>query len=189
MFTGSFEALTFDDRGAVPLETRTAYLLPAEGRARTFLRRLFPRPGRDGFSAHRMVILDTEVTFTLDDPANLLLIDLPGDGGLPVTMPENWLGDPLRILFGQLIYPRFVARGIRDRRMNWIRPSPPWSTETGACGLWQTATSTIGRANSGTAMHGCWPISRKRATMRPMRLPTSMSRSFRRPADRDGSGP
>jgi hypothetical protein len=31
---------------------------------------------------------------------------------LPPTYTENWLGEPLRILFGQLIFPRVVARNL-----------------------------------------------------------------------------
>lgn len=143
VFTGNFDALTIDDCGPTPLETHAAYLLPAEGRARIFLRRLFPKAEPGAGSVFTMQVLDTEVTFTLDDRANLLMIHAPGTGKLPVTMTENWLGEPLRILFGQLIYPRFVARGIGTGRMNWVRPSPSWSTETGACGLWQSRASTM----------------------------------------------
>ena len=31
---------------------------------------------------------------------------------MPPTYTENWLGEPLRILFGQLIFPRLVARNL-----------------------------------------------------------------------------
>ena len=137
IFNGEFDALTMNDNGPTSLFTNVAYLLPVHHMARIVLRRLFPKPGPDGKSVHLMLIIGTEVTFILDDKANLLLIHAPGDAQLPVTFTENWLGEPLRILFGQLIYPRFVARGTGTYVMNWVRPSPPWSRYADACALWQ----------------------------------------------------
>ena len=38
---------------------------------------------------------------------------------------ENWLSEPLRVLLGQLVYPRGVARNLGDGRAHiWLRPSP-----------------------------------------------------------------
>ena len=93
-----------------------------------------------------MRILGTEVTFTLNDQADLLLIHAQGKGQLRVTLTENWLGEPLRILFGQLIYPRYVARGTGTYVINWIRPSPPWSKVADACALWRGDAALIDRA-------------------------------------------
>ena len=144
-FTGTFDALTIHDDGPTQLETHVAYLLPKQHWARIVLRRLFPEPALDGRSNHQIRILGTNVTFTLDDQADLLLIHAPGNGRLRVTLTENWLGEPLRILFGQLIYPRFVARGTGTYVMNWIRPSPAWSKDADACGLWQGDTALCDR--------------------------------------------
>lgn len=136
-FTGSFEAITVDEEGPKTQFTSVAYLLPAQHMARIVLRRFFPEPDEDGRRIHRLSILGAEVVLTLDDDAHLLLIHAPCSPGLPVTLTENWLGEPLRILFGQLIYPRFVARGAGSYVMNWIRPSPAWSPHSDACALWQ----------------------------------------------------
>ncbi|MBR9973338.1 hypothetical protein [Magnetospirillum sulfuroxidans] len=137
IFSGEFDSIIVTNDGPTALFTEVIYLLPAHHMARIVLRRFFPKPGVDGKSVHRMSILDTDVTFTLDDQDNKLLIHAPGTTQLPVTFTENWLGEPLRILFGQLIYPRFVARGIGTYVMNWVRPSPPWSERADACALWQ----------------------------------------------------
>lgn len=145
IFAGDFEAITIHDDGPTPLTTDVAYLLPAEHMARIILRRFFPKPGPDRQAIHRISVLGTELVFTLDDEANLLLIHASGDGRLPVTLTENWLGEPLRILFGQLIYPRFVARGTGTYMMNWIRPSPPWSKHAEACAFWRGDSALIDR--------------------------------------------
>lgn len=145
IFTGEFEALTVSDDGPAQLSTNVAYLLPKHHRARVILRRFFPTPNAQGQSTFRMSIIGTEVIFTLHDEADLLLIQAPGNGRLKVTLTENWLGEPLRILFGQLIYPRFVARCTGSQVMNWVRPSPRWSSQTDACALWQGDKSLIDR--------------------------------------------
>lgn len=145
IFTGNFDALTLHDDGPAPLYTDVAYLLPKHHRTRIVLRRFFPAPDTHGQSIHRMAILGTEVVFTLNDDADLLLIHAPGNGRLLVTLTENWLGEPLRILFGQLIYPRFVARGTGSQVMNWVRPSPDWSRHADACALWQGDNALIDR--------------------------------------------
>jgi hypothetical protein len=145
IFTGDFDALTVNDDGPTPLFTDVAYLLPVHHVARIVLRRFFPEPGLDRRSVHKLSVLGTEVTFTLDDEADLLMIHAPGTSQLPVTLTENWLGEPLRVLFGQLIYPRFVARGTGTYVMNWIRPSPSWSRHADACALWQGDRALIDR--------------------------------------------
>ena len=145
VFTGEIDAITLDDNDPTELFTDVAYLLPAHHRARLILRRFFPKPGQDGKSVHKMLILGGEVTFTLDDQADLLLVHAPSTALLPATFTENWLGEPLRVLFGQLIYPRFVARGTGSSVINWIRPSPPWSRYGDACAFWQGEESLTDR--------------------------------------------
>lgn len=137
IFVGGVDTLMVNDDGPTLLFTDVAYLLPIHHTARTILRRLFPEPGLDGKSIHQMLILGTDITFTLDDEANMLLIHAPGTTQLPVMFTENWLGEPLRILFGQLIYPRLIARGTGTCVMNWVRPSPAWSKHTDSCAFWQ----------------------------------------------------
>ena len=137
IFTGQVDVLAADDIGPSAQFTHVGFLLPQRHAIRMVLRCFFPDPGPDGRAVHRMSILGTEVTFTLDQAANLLLVHAPKSNLLPLTMTENWLGEPLRILFGQLIYPRFVARGTGALVMHSVRPSPAWSDQAGTCGLLQ----------------------------------------------------
>ena len=57
----------------------------------------------------------------------------------PAPHAENWLGEPLRILFGQLAYPKLVARSFgRDQgSMIAIRPAPAWIKDSDWIALWQ----------------------------------------------------
>ena len=55
---------------------------------------------------------------------------------------ENWLGEPLRILFGQLIYPRLVARNVGSGRAQVsIRRSPPLIPGSAWAALWSASES------------------------------------------------
>jgi hypothetical protein len=57
-------------------------------------------------------ILGSTVRFEFEPSSGVLSISATHSAGLPPTYTENWLGEPLRILFGQLIFPRLVARNL-----------------------------------------------------------------------------
>ena len=61
-------------------------------------------------------VLESEVSIFYDAPHQALSITATHSQHLQPTHTENWLGEPLRILFGQLIYPRLVARNLGGRR-------------------------------------------------------------------------
>jgi hypothetical protein len=55
-----------------------------------------------------------------------MLVTAESSASLSAPFAEGWLVEPLRILFGQLIYPRLVARNFGNGRAAvWIRQSPP----------------------------------------------------------------
>ncbi len=137
IFTGEIDALSIHEQGVFEPGTEVAYLLPSQHRARIILRRFFPRQVCEQMPEMRLMVLGSEVVFTLDDESDLLLARASATEALPPTFTENWLGEPLRILFGQLIYPRFVARMSDTWFMGWVRPSPIWSQASDACALWQ----------------------------------------------------
>ncbi len=143
VFTGEIEALSLHENGAYEPGTEVAYLLPSQHRARVILRRFFPQRPCTA-PEMRLTVLGSEVVFSLDDDANLLRVRVPATEALPATFTENWLGEPLRILFGQMIYPRFVARQSETWLMACIRPSPKWSQKSDACALWQGDNELVG---------------------------------------------
>lgn len=58
--------------------------------------------------------LGSDIAFHYDSASGLLSVNVPASPQLPLTYTENWIGEPLRIMFGQLIYPRLVARNLPD---------------------------------------------------------------------------
>ncbi len=59
---------------------------------------------------HVLEALETTITFYKAPNDNALWVTAPTSQFLTHPYAENWLGEPLRILLGQLAYPRLVAR-------------------------------------------------------------------------------
>jgi hypothetical protein len=98
--------------------------------------RLPPEPRFD------LEVMGQTVTFRFDRALSMLTISTPAPESLPLTYTENWLGEPLRILFGQLVFPRMVARVQSDgHAMLAVRPSPPWTRDSDWTALWIDETA------------------------------------------------
>ncbi|MGX5842889.1 hypothetical protein ACWGTI_19400 [Mesorhizobium sp. ArgA1] len=70
-------------------------------------------------------VLDSEIEFFRTKRGGSLWITARSSKALPHPYTENWLGEPLRILLGQLSYPRLVARNFGGGRAQVsLRPSP-----------------------------------------------------------------
>jgi hypothetical protein len=80
----------------------------------------------DGPKDQRILkILDSTITFVYEASSGLLSITALHSPRLPPTYTENWLAEPLRVLFGQLVFPRLVARNLDNgRSIISIRRSP-----------------------------------------------------------------
>jgi hypothetical protein len=63
---------------------------------------------------HTLELLGSRIEFAQDPSDDLLWITANTSAELPHLYLENWLGEPLRILLGQLHYPRLVARNFGD---------------------------------------------------------------------------
>lgn len=69
--------------------------------------------------------LDTEVEFFYTPSEESLWVTAKTSDKLKHPYAENWLSEPLRILLGQLIFPRLVARNFGDGKAHvWLRRSP-----------------------------------------------------------------
>jgi hypothetical protein len=80
---------------------------------------------RWGVGRHTLDLLGSRIEFAQDPSADLLWITANISAELPHPFLENWLSEPLRILLGQLHYPRLVARNFGDgSAFISIRPSP-----------------------------------------------------------------
>ena len=156
-FRGEIESLSFHETGEFVPKTEAAFLLPPDHRATLVLRRLFKQNANGGLPTTCLAIPGGEIVVRLDEEANLLIMQAPATEVLQPTYTENWLGEPLRILFGQLVFPRFVVRQSETWSMSWVRPSPLWSKDSNACALWHGA-------NALTNTEGFWDTYRRLLT-------------------------
>ncbi|MER9070066.1 hypothetical protein NKH84_26450 [Mesorhizobium sp. M0902] len=77
------------------------------------------------FGKHTVSVLGSEIDFFYTTNGDSLWVTARTSEALAHPFAENWVGEPLRILLGQLIYPRLVARNFGDGKAQvWLRPSP-----------------------------------------------------------------
>lgn len=74
---------------------------------------------------HTLVLLGSTIEFFKEPTGDALWVTANSSADLPHPFLENWLSEPFRILLGQLIYPRLVARNLGDGSAQvWVRRSP-----------------------------------------------------------------
>ena len=74
---------------------------------------------------HTLEFLGSKIEFFKEPAGDALWVTANASDDLPHLCLENWLSEPLRILLGQLIYPRLVARNLGNGSAHVsIRPSP-----------------------------------------------------------------
>ena len=120
-FTGEINSLNTVDQSATvsrQASTELIFLLRA-GDPMTLAVNRFActdQPGGETRREHLREILGSNIRFAYEDSTGTLLITASHSPDLPATLAENWLSEPLRIIFGQLIYPRLVARNFGNGR-------------------------------------------------------------------------
>lgn len=91
----------------------------------------------DGHREHEIETLGTRITFNFEPTSRQLFITCPTNETLTHPYLENWLAEPFRIIFGQLIYPSLVARNFGDgRAMVDLRRAPKFIPHAGFAALW-----------------------------------------------------
>ena len=94
-------------------------------------------PGQDASREYEFETLGSKIHFVYE-PGSTLLITASQSAEFGPPYAENWLAEPLRILFGQPIYPRLVSRNFGDgRAFVSIRQSPPILPSARWLALWQ----------------------------------------------------
>ena len=119
-------------------ETELIFVVPrAHPIAIAFTRFAATVEGEGSRYVHSLEVLGSTIRFSYDAVRGALFITAVHSQELPPTFTENWLGEPLRILFGQLIYPRLVARNLgRGRTHVFVRPSPSLQSRASWVALW-----------------------------------------------------
>ena len=100
----------------------------------------------DGDEIHRkrsagqqtVQVLNSEIMFFYTHSGESLWVTAKTSDKLQHPYAENWLSEPLRVLLGQLVYLRLVARNFGDGTAQvWLRPSPPHFRESGIAALFR----------------------------------------------------
>jgi hypothetical protein len=115
------------------------FLIPRNHSASIIFRRFVQSDdGKGGLQAIRTIeVLGVPVRFAFDGETDVLSISAGSSPALPAHNAENWFGEPLRILFGQLVFPRLVERRFPDgRSMLSVRQSPAWTADSTWTALW-----------------------------------------------------
>jgi hypothetical protein len=85
---------------------------------------LTAQPGGRPLREHAIEVLGSTIRFTYEPTSGALSVTATHSADLPPAYAENWLGEPLRILFGQLLAPRLVARNLGGGRTHvFVRPA------------------------------------------------------------------
>lgn len=121
-------------------ETELIFVVPrAHPIAIAFMRFADRVAGEGSAYGYSLEILGSTIRFSYDAIRGALSITAAHSHELPPTHTENWLGEPLRILFGQLIYPRLVARNLGGGRTHvFVRPSPSLQRRASWVALWNS---------------------------------------------------
>lgn len=96
--------------------TELVVLMPTDHATGRAMRRLVSTEQAEGGPRpeHVLEVLGSIVRFHYEPSSGALSIIATHSAELPPTYTENWLAEPLRILFGQLFFPRLVARNLGD---------------------------------------------------------------------------
>jgi hypothetical protein len=93
--------------------------------------------GSSQYREHKVSVLDTEINFAFFPQSRQLAICCSTSSQLSHPFIENWLTEPFRIMFGQSVYPRLIARNfVTGRAMVSLRPSPGVIRNAGFASLW-----------------------------------------------------
>lgn len=81
-------------------------------------------------------VLGSEIVFSYPPSGDVLFVTAKTSEELPHPYLENWISEPLRVLLGQLAFPRLVARNFGNGTAQvWLRPSPRGSNNTAIASL------------------------------------------------------
>lgn len=142
-FTGEVEGQTPRDQSdsvARESSTEVIFAVPPESPMHWVMdRSVRPSgPGSDGQRTFELEVLDSRLRITFEPTEHALTIVAQHSEHLPAPFVENWIGEPFRILFGQLVYPRLVARNLGNgQTIIFVHPSPGYLPDASWAALWR----------------------------------------------------
>jgi hypothetical protein len=113
-FEGRIDALQphdVSDTVATESSTELLFLIPTQHAIAFFLQRFLLTKHLKGESRYERVlqVLGSDIRFRYEPLSGVLSVTATHSPGMPPTYTENWLGEPLRILFGQLDISKNLA--------------------------------------------------------------------------------
>jgi hypothetical protein len=101
---------------------------------------------RHSAGQHTVPVLDSEIKFFYKPSDKSLWATAKTSERLMHPFVENWISEPLRVLLGQLVFPRLVARNFGNGTAQvWLRPSPPRFVNSGIAALFQEEPARGGK--------------------------------------------
>lgn len=159
-FSGELEALVTDVQGdTVSPHAGMELMFPlriGDPMAISLARFVRTAPlGSNPAREYQMQALGSDIRFAYQADLGTFLITASSSADLQIPYAETWLAEPLRILFGQLTYPRLVARNLgHERAAVWIRrASPCWTQRIGPLSL-QVKSQSTAMASFGASIEG-----------------------------------
>lgn len=109
---------------------------------------------------HTLEVLGSEIEFFRETEADALWAIANATQDMPHLCLENWLSEPFRILFGQIIYPRLVERNLGNGSAHVsLRPSPSRLTNA------STSIGSLLSSEAGVSTARFWELYRALLTM------------------------
>lgn len=142
-YSGELSSLFTDDRNDTVFRspgTELIYLLRVGDPMTLALSRYVrSEPARgELLREYKLEALQSLISFKYEADSSVLSVTATDSPNLASIYAQGWLGEPLRILFGQLIYPRLVARNLGNGRASiMVGRCPDLLREARWAALWQ----------------------------------------------------
>lgn len=139
--SGRAEGLSLDIPSIGDVGTEILFIVPERHWLSEALTVSLPPPDEDGISRRSMEVAGSLLEFEYQQKGRCLTISVVGNDVFPQTYTENWLSEPLRMMLGQLAFPRVIVRSNADRAMVMISQIRRWHAEADGFSLLDPATT------------------------------------------------
>lgn len=127
--SGRAEGLSLYAPSFSTVGTEILLLIPERHWLNNALAVSFPSPDEFGMRRYSMEIAGSLLEFEYERTTQTLTISIGGNEIFPQTYTEGWLSEPLRMILGQLAFPRIIVRSNPDRAMVMIPQIRRWHNE------------------------------------------------------------
>ncbi len=144
---GLVEGLSLDAPSIGKVGTEILIHLPERHWISQALLMSFPTPDSTGISEHSTDVLGSLLEFVYEPATNTLSISIECNDEFPQTYTEGWLSEPLRMMIGQLVFPRVIVRSNSDRAIVMVSQIRRWHNEADGFALFDPAEIFENRAH------------------------------------------